>query len=154
MFTSKNKSESSSEPATTQATSASIIAAGTTVQGDITSSGDIRIDGTLNGNIQCTAKVIIGSQGQIKGDITGQQADIMGKVSGTIRVKELLMLKGGSNVAGNLFASKLSIEPSANFNGQCHMNGATESKPVIPTGNGGNSVLNTSNATATVSSVK
>jgi cytoskeletal protein CcmA (bactofilin family) len=153
MFTSK-KSESSSEPATTQASSASIIAAGTTVQGDITSSGDIRIDGTLNGNIQCSAKVIIGSQGQIKGDITGQQADIMGKVTGTIRVKELLMLKGGSNVAGNLFASKLSIEPSANFNGQCHMNGAAETKPVVPTGNGGNSVLNTSNATATVSSVK
>jgi len=154
MFNSKNKSEFSSEPASTQATSASIIAAGTTVQGDITSAGDIRIDGTLNGNIQCSAKVIIGSQGQIKGDITGQQADIMGKVTGTIRVKELLMLKGGSNVAGNLYASKLSIEPSANFNGQCHMNGAPEAKSVVPTGNGSNSVLNTSSVTATTSTVK
>jgi len=153
MFTAKNKSEFSSEPATTQPTSASIIAAGTTVEGDITSSGDIRIDGVLNGNIQCSAKVIIGSQGQVKGDITGQQADIMGKVNGTIRVKELLMLKGGSNVAGNLFASKLSIEPSANFNGQCHMNGA-EPKPTVTSTNGSSSVLSTPAATAASSSIK
>jgi cytoskeletal protein CcmA (bactofilin family) len=153
MFNAKNKSEFSSEPATTQPTSASIIASGTTVEGDITSSGDIRIDGTLNGNIQCSAKVIIGAQGQVKGDISGQQADIMGKVNGTIRVKELLMLKGGSNVAGNLFAAKLSIEPSANFNGQCHMNGA-EPKPSVSSSNGSSSVLNTPAATASTSSIK
>jgi cytoskeletal protein CcmA (bactofilin family) len=153
MFNAKNKTEFSSDPTPTQGTSASIIASGTTVEGDITSSGDIRIDGILNGNITCNAKVIIGSQGQVKGDISGQQADIMGKVNGTIRVKELLMLKGGSNVAGNLFASKLSIEPSANFNGQCHMNGA-EPKPAVSGSNGSNSVLNTPSPTASPSSIK
>jgi cytoskeletal protein CcmA (bactofilin family) len=153
MFTAKNKSEFSSEPATSQATSASIIASGTTVEGDITSSGDIRIDGILNGNISCNAKVIIGSQGQVKGDISGQQADIMGKVNGTIRVKELLMLKGGSNVAGNLFAAKLSIEPSANFNGQCHMNGA-EPKAAVSSSNGSNAILTTPTAATSSSSIK
>jgi len=153
MFNAKNKSESYSEPAITQASSASIIAAGTTVEGDINSNGDIRIDGVLNGNIQCNSKVIIGSQGQVKGDISGQQADIMGKVSGTIRVKELLMLKGGSNVAGNLFAAKLSIEPSANFNGQCHMNGSEPKPAAVPAGSTGN-VLNQTAAATPVSSAK
>jgi cytoskeletal protein CcmA (bactofilin family) len=47
----------------------------------------------------------------------------MGKVNGTIKVKELLQLKGGSQVNGNLYATKLQIEPTASFNGQCHMNG-------------------------------
>ena len=153
MFNAKNKSEFSSEPTTTPSASASIIAAGTTVEGNINSSGDIRIDGTLNGNVQCNAKVNIGAQGQVKGDITGQQADIMGKVNGTIRVKELLMLKGGSNVAGNLFASKLSIEPSANFNGQCHMNGS-EPKPVASSSNGVNAVINQTTPSAAPSPVK
>lgn len=134
MFNPKSKSEFGTEVSTPSA-SASIIAAGTTVEGDITSNGDLRIDGNLNGNIQCSAKVIIGAQGQVKGDISGQQADIMGKVTGTIKVKELLMLKGGSNVSGNLYASKLSIEPSANFNGQCHMNGS-DSRPVSTASNG------------------
>lgn len=101
---------------------ASLIAAGTTLKGDITSNGDIRIDGTLDGNIHCTAKVVIGANGVVNGDIAGQQADIMGKVNGTIQVKDLLQLKGNSHVDGNIRAGKLQIEPTANFNGQCHMN--------------------------------
>lgn len=120
MFNHKSKSDVSSESLTPSG-GASIIASGTTLKGDITSTGDIRIDGVLNGNINCTAKVIIGSNGAVEGDISGQQADIMGKVSGTIKVKELLQLKGGSVVSGNLYAAKLQIETSANFNGQCHM---------------------------------
>lgn len=121
MFNQKSKSEGSSEISTPTPGGASLIAAGTTLKGDITSNGDIRIDGTLQGNMQCSAKVIIGANGSVEGDITGQQADIMGKVNGTIKVKELLQLKGGSVVSGNLYAGKLQIEPSANFNGQCHM---------------------------------
>ena len=121
MFNQKSKSGNESESSTPTPGGASLIAAGTTLKGDITSNGDIRIDGTLIGNMQCSAKVIIGANGVVEGDISGQQADIMGKVTGTIKVKELLQLKGGSVVSGNLHASKLQIEPSANFNGQCHM---------------------------------
>lgn len=121
MFNQKSKSDSSVETSPTTPGGASLIAAGTTLKGDITSNGDIRIDGSLIGNMHCTAKVIIGANGVVEGDISGQQADIMGKVTGTIKVKELLQLKGGCVVSGNLHASKLQIEPSANFNGQCHM---------------------------------
>ncbi|MEO8583956.1 MAG: polymer-forming cytoskeletal protein [Flavitalea sp.] len=120
MFNQKSKSTISSDAPVPQG-GASIIAAGTTLRGDINSTGDIRIDGTLNGNINCTAKVVIGANGVVQGDISGQQADIMGKIDGTIKVKELLQLKGGSNVNGNIHAGKLQIETSANFNGQCHM---------------------------------
>jgi len=120
MFNQKSKSDSSMEP--TPSGGASIIAAGTTLKGDLTSNGDIRMDGTLNGNIHCIAKVVIGANGVVNGDINGQQADIMGKVTGTIKVKEILQLKSGSVVNGNLQAGKLQIEPSAIFNGQCHMN--------------------------------
>jgi len=107
--------------------SASLIGAGTTMKGDITSNGDLRIDGTLVGNIHCSAKVVIGANGVVQGDINGQQADIMGKVTGTIKVKDLLQLKGGSNVNGNIQATKLQIEPTANFNGECHMTPAAVS---------------------------
>ena len=120
MFNQKSKSDNSAG-CTRSAVGASLIAAGTTLKGDITSNGDIRIDGTLQGNIYCTAKVVIGANGVVEGDISGQQADIMGKVNGTIRVKELLQLKGDSTVSGNIHAAKLQIEPTANFNGQCHM---------------------------------
>lgn len=127
MFNQKSKSDSSSEP-TSGSTSATIIASGTTLKGDITSAGDIRIDGTLQGNIVCNAKVVIGANGVVEGDIKGNQSDIMGKVKGTISVKDLLQLKGNCMVTGNIYAGKLQIEPTAQFNGQCHMNESSNAK--------------------------
>ena len=135
MFNGKTKSDDFSIGGTTPASaSASLIGAGTTMKGDITSNGDLRIDGMLVGNIHCSAKVVIGANGVVEGDINGQQADIMGKVTGTIKVKDLLQLKGGSHLNGNIQATKLQIEPTANFNGQCHMTPAAVSN--APSGNG------------------
>jgi cytoskeletal protein CcmA (bactofilin family) len=120
MFNGKSKSDVLGDNSST-GTSTSLIGAGTSMKGDITSNGDLRIDGSLVGNINCSAKVVIGANGVVQGDINGQQADIMGTVTGTIKVKDLLQLKGGSTVSGNLQAAKLQIEPTANFNGECHM---------------------------------
>lgn len=100
---------------------ATLISAGTTLKGDISSNNDLRIDGTIIGNVQSSAKIVIGTNGVVEGDITGTQADIVGKVSGNIRTKELLQLRGECVVTGNLYAGKLQVEPSATFNGQCHM---------------------------------
>ncbi|HEY4290936.1 MAG TPA: polymer-forming cytoskeletal protein [Puia sp.] len=135
MFNGKTKSDNFSLGGETPVSaSASLIGAGTTMKGDITSNGDLRIDGMLVGNIHCSAKVVIGANGVVEGDINGQQADIMGKVTGTIKVKDLLQLKGGSHLNGNIQAAKLQIEPTANFNGQCHMTPAATSN--APSGNG------------------
>ncbi len=100
---------------------ATLVSAGTTLKGDISSNSDLRIDGTIIGNINSSAKIIIGSTGMVEGDIAGNNADVVGKVNGNIRVKELLQLRDQSVVTGNLYAGKLQVEPTATFNGQCHM---------------------------------
>ncbi len=102
---------------------ATLISSGTTLKGDISSNNDLRIDGTIIGNVSSSAKIVIGTNGVVEGDISGNQADIVGKVSGNIRTKELLQLRGECVVTGNLYAGKLQVEPSATFNGQCHMGG-------------------------------
>ncbi|HTE31551.1 MAG TPA: polymer-forming cytoskeletal protein, partial [Chryseolinea sp.] len=107
-----------------------LIGAGTTLKGDISSNSDLRIDGTIIGNIHSSAKVVVGANGSVEGDISGNQADIIGKVKGNIKVKDLLQLRGDSSVTGNLQAGKLQVEPSATFNGQCHM-GAATSQPEV-----------------------
>jgi cytoskeletal protein CcmA (bactofilin family) len=122
MFNGKTKSDL---PLHTNGNSTSLIGAGTTLKGDITSNADLRVDGTLIGNIISTAKIIIGSNGKVEGDISGQNADITGSVSGTIKVKDLLQLKGNCVVNGNIHAGKLQIDPTAIFNGGCHMSPAT-----------------------------
>jgi cytoskeletal protein CcmA (bactofilin family) len=115
----KSKSKSSFDEST--ATSTTIIGAGTTISGNIQSNGDIRIDGVLKGNLTSKAKILIGSDGVVEGDIDGKQADVLGKVTGKVKVAELLYLHGNAVVDGDLYAGKLQIEPTASFNGQCHM---------------------------------
>ncbi len=114
-----SKSRSSSEAASSNAST--MINSGTTISGDIESNGDIRIDGILKGNLKGKAKIIIGTEGIVEGNIEGLQADIMGYVTGTIKVQELLYLHGNTKVHGDIFAGKLQIEPTAVFNGKCHM---------------------------------
>lgn len=122
MFNSKNKTDM--QPEKTNGTGgATLISAGTTLKGDISSNNDLRIDGTIVGNVHSTARIVIGANGVVEGDLSGNQADIIGKVSGNIRTKELLQLRGECIVTGNLYAGKLQVEPSATFNGQCHMGG-------------------------------
>jgi cytoskeletal protein CcmA (bactofilin family) len=124
MFNNKNKTDDmlySSNNGNGGGGGTTLISSGTTLKGDISSNSDLRIDGTIIGNIHCAAKVVIGANGMVEGDITGAQADIVGKVSGNIRAKDLLQLRGECVVSGNLYAGKLQVEPSATFNGQCHM---------------------------------
>jgi cytoskeletal protein CcmA (bactofilin family) len=114
----KEKNANGSSP---NGNSATLISAGTTLNGDVASENDLRIDGTVKGNVICSAKVIIGTSGLIEGNVTGIQADVSGKVLGNIEVKELLQLREESNVEGNIMAGKLQIEPTAIFNGRCQM---------------------------------
>ena len=117
MFNSKTKN--SFDDASISANT--IIGAGTSITGNIESRGDIRIDGTLKGNLHAKAKILIGPDGVVEGNIEGQQADVFGHVTGTIKVKDILHLKGKSILLGDIYAGKLQIEPTVTFNGQCHM---------------------------------
>jgi len=107
--------------------STTLIGAGTTVKGDISSNSDLRIDGTIVGNIRSNSKIVIGASGVVEGDIDGNQADIVGRVSGNIKTKDILQLRGDCVVTGNIYAAKLQVEPTATFNGQCHMGTAVTS---------------------------
>jgi cytoskeletal protein CcmA (bactofilin family) len=117
MFNSKSKSSFDAAAGNTN----TMIGAGTTITGDMESNGDIRIDGILKGNLKGKAKIIIGADGMVEGNIEGLQADIMGHVTGSIKMQELLFLHGKTVVNGDIFAGKLQIEPTAVFNGSCHM---------------------------------
>ena len=120
MFNSKNKTDMAQEKPT-NGNGTTLIGSGTTLKGDISSNSDLRIDGTIIGNIKSNSKIIIGSTGSVEGDIEGNQADITGKVQGNIKIKDLLQLKGECIIHGNITAGKLQVEPTATFNGQCHM---------------------------------
>ncbi len=116
----------------TEPKAVNLIAAGTTITGDLNSNSDIRIDGSLNGNLNTQGKVVIGESGSIEGEIHCKNCDISGKVKGKIQVKELLSLKSTSNINGDIHINKLEIEPGSMFTGNCNMTGQDETKQQKP----------------------
>ena len=98
------------------------IVEGTTINGNIISPADFRLDGHLIGNFESTGKIVIGPAGSVKGDITCINADIEGNFEGKIQVAELLNIKGNARVCGEVVCGKLSIDPGADFSATCVMN--------------------------------
>ena len=98
------------------------ISQGTEITGDIKSSGDVRIDGVLNGNMITKGKVVIGPTGRVKGEVECKNSEVSGLIEGKITVTQLLNLKASSKINGTSVTNKLSIEPGAIFTGNCAMN--------------------------------
>ena len=101
--------------------SINIITNGTIIKGDITATGDFRLDGTLEGSIQLNGKLVVGDTGVVNGNILCMNANIIGTVNGNLSVKELLSLHSTACVKGDILINKLSIEPGAVFTGKCCM---------------------------------
>jgi cytoskeletal protein CcmA (bactofilin family) len=98
-----------------------LISSGTDITGDIKSSGDIRIDGTLKGNLNTKGKVVIGPTGKVAGEIICKNSEVSGVIEGKITVGQLLNLKASSKILGDIATSKLSVEQGAIFSGNCKM---------------------------------
>lgn len=97
------------------------IVEGTTINGDITSPADFRLDGQLVGNFHSNGKIVIGPAGSVKGDISCKNADIEGRFEGKIQVAEMLNLKSSASILGDVICEKLAVEPGADFRGTCSM---------------------------------
>lgn len=105
----------------TEPAAINLISNGTDITGDVKSGGDIRIDGSLTGNLNTKGKVVIGPTGKINGEVICKNSEVSGIVEGRIKVNQLLILKASSKILGDIATSKLSIEPGAIFSGNCKM---------------------------------
>lgn len=103
-----------------------IIGSGTSIEGDVVSGGDIRIDGNLKGTLKTRGKLVVGPTGSIEGEVSCQNADVSGNMRGKINVTELLSLKSSAKINGEIVAGKLAIEPGADFSGSCSMGGVVK----------------------------
>ena len=104
-----------------EAEAINIIAAGTSITGDLKTEGVIRLNGTLVGNLETTEKLVIGQNGKVEGEVKCKSADIEGKIMGIISVQDLLSLKRTANIQGDIITKQLSVEPGAIFTGTCKM---------------------------------
>ena len=96
---------------------------GTSIEGEIRSDSNIRIDGRVKGTINVRGRLIVGASGLVEGDVTCQSSDIEGTVNGKINCQDLLSLKATAKLTGDINTKKLAIEPGAVFTGNCSMGG-------------------------------
>ena len=97
------------------------IVEGTTIQGNIVSPADFRLDGQLVGNFETKGKLVIGPAGSVQGDIICKNCDIEGRVEGKLQISDLLSVKSKAVIKGEVVCGKLAVEPGAEFSATCVM---------------------------------
>ena len=126
MFNKDKKKDTPKSMTTSSAASNGLnsIVKGTSIEGTLKASSDIRVDGMIKGHLICESKVIIGPEGKIVGDVTCQNAVIEGTFEGNLTVKELLNIRETGNVSGDITTGNIIIQNGGKFNvTSCNMGG-------------------------------
>lgn len=99
-----------------------VFANGTKIVGNITSDGDIRVDGEIEGEITTSGRVVLGKSSVVNGIITCPNAEILGQFNGQLIISETLSIRETAKVTGEITTKKIAIDVNATFNGTCKMN--------------------------------
>ena len=102
--------------------SVTIISEGVKLDGNLSSKGNIRIDGIIKGDVQAEGNITIGEHGEITGEIKAQVIIIGGKIIGTVAATDKIVLESSSNLKGDLVTKILVVEEGAVFDGKSAMN--------------------------------
>jgi len=104
----------------------SIISEGSEFKGNIKTSGEIQIDGVLNGNVRAK-QVVVGINGNVRGNVTANFLRICGKIEGEIRA-ETLEIVSSASVKGNVYKKTISIESGSKIIGNINELESTTAK--------------------------
>lgn len=97
------------------------IAEGTNIKGDVVSSTDIRIDGSITGNVFSKGRIVVGETAKLSGNLLCTNLDFWGKMEGGIYVKETLSMRSSASLNGSLNINRLQVEMGSQINGSCRM---------------------------------
>ena len=106
----------------------SIISADLTIDGNLSSGGEIQVDGVVNGDIRCKA-LIVGVKGSVIGEVVAQTVRMHGAVKGMVRAKSVF-LASTARMSGDVEHESLAIEPGAYMEGHCKRITETSVTPV------------------------
>jgi cytoskeletal protein CcmA (bactofilin family) len=107
-----------------------IVSAGMRIEGELKSSGNIRIDGLVTGKVHTSQDLEVGPNAQIDADLIAQNAIIAGIVKGNVTIKNSLQIMETGKVLGNISCTSLGIREGAYFNGACRMQEPKQALPI------------------------
>ncbi len=107
----------------------SIIGTGLRVEGDLSSDGVVKVEGTVVGTVRASRQVLVAKGGVVEGDIVTREAIIGGEVRGGIGAEERVELQATSVVHGDITTKRLFVQEGGEINGVIRMGEAVERVP-------------------------
>ncbi len=105
----------------------SIIASDVQIDGNVTTSGELQLDGAIIGDLAC-GTLVMGETGSVKGTITAEGVTIRGQVLGEIKARTVRLEKSAA-VEGDVYNESLSVEAGAKLTGRfTHTSNLAEAK--------------------------
>lgn len=112
-----------------------LIGAGTKIEGDITFSGGLRVDGCVRGSVVAengkSSTLVLSEQAQIEGAIRVSHIVINGTVTGPIHAAEYLELRAKANVTGDVYYKAVEIQLGAVVQGRLVYQDEGKSEKVV-----------------------
>ena len=96
-----------------------MIAKGTIIEGKFRSSDNVRVDGTIRGEVRCEKRLIVGAPGWVEGTIHTYEATVKGHIKGNLIVQGVLRLESTAKIQGTILATSLEVEEGAQYEGEC-----------------------------------
>lgn len=100
-----------------------IIAPGTRFEGELASSGVVKVEGTVAGTIRAERQVLVARGGVVEGNIHTVEAVIGGRVQGGVTASERIEVQGGAAVHGDVNTKSLIVQEGGEINGLVKMTG-------------------------------
>ena len=107
---------SSSMAGSSSSSTFSVIGSDVRIKGDVEASADLHVDGSIEGDIKCSS-LVQGETSQITGGVVAETARLAGKVNGSIRARELVVLRS-AQIHGDVQYEALTIEQGAQVDGR------------------------------------
>jgi cytoskeletal protein CcmA (bactofilin family) len=117
-----------------QQAAATVIARETRVEGQLSGSQPVRIEGTVKGTVHLTAPLEIAEGASLEADVVATVVRVAGSVVGNITASKLVELLGAAHVKGDVAAPALHVVEGANLEGRVVMQSGSGApgKPAPP----------------------
>lgn len=133
MFSSATKEKKSSNSAASNGNGTekeggqtTVIAKGAVIEGKFICSDNVRLDGSIQGEVRVDKRLVLGEGSRVTGNIHAHDAAIKGMIKGDVFIKEALHLLETAIIEGNITAKTMIVEEGARYNGSCKIGDQTQ----------------------------
>ncbi|MCB0643463.1 MAG: polymer-forming cytoskeletal protein [Phaeodactylibacter sp.] len=121
--TSSSAATSASNGAAPQNKFTCVVSKDTTIEGTFGADQDVRLDGTVKGDVKCAKRLVMGQTGKVEGTVVAENAVIMGTIEGEVTINGVLHLHPTAVIKGNIKAKTLKVDEGAQYTGTCSVGG-------------------------------